>query len=313
MKILKPLAGILFSALYALIIRYAAAFGYIDINSSSYLIIAPMVMSFIPFFLNDETFLKSILKCICYPLLAVVLFLVIAVISRIEELLCFIIIGLPYVLISVFTSLGLRQIMKNRKKNRLQANLLPLLLLPFLSHAVENHIGKQTIEHKTESTIIINTDNETIWRHLHAVPNLSKFTRTSFINSIGIPKPIHSEYDPVKNIRLGYFDNGIILHEKVVEEQHGKKLSFSIDMQKSTIVNSPTLENVIKEESIQFDKITYELTRISSKTTAVKLTCNYRLKTNLTNYTKFIAGKILLDFEENLLNALKNNLENLPS
>jgi hypothetical protein len=182
--------------------------------------------------------------------------------------------------------------------------------LPLLTASIEKNSETGNLNYTTETTVVMNANQEKIWNNLHAVPNLSSYTTTSFLNKIGIPKPVRSDYDRQKNIRLGYFDNGIVLNEKVIEEKHGKKLSFSIDFSQSILKNSPTIENVIKEKSLQFEKITYELIPVSAEKTKVKLSCNYKIKSNLQFYGSFLANAILSDFESNLLNSLKNKIEN---
>ncbi|MCL9805216.1 hypothetical protein NAT51_06775 [Flavobacterium amniphilum] len=311
MKKYSSYLGLLISIIYSLAIRYAAEFGYIDINSASYLVIVPIIVGFIPFFYNAESFIKNVFECILFPLFSTLLFLLIAVITHIEELLCFIIIGLPYIIVSIIVSLMIRIYKMNRMPQNINRNYLPpLLILPLLTGVIEKNTKETNIDYTTETSIIMNANNKEIWANLHAVPNLSGYTTTGYLNRMGIPKPVRSDYDSVKNVRLGYFDNGIVLNEKVIEEKYGQKLSFSIDFSRSVLKNSPTIENVIKEKSIQFEKISYELIPINNNRTEVRLSCKYTIKSNLQSYGSFLADAILSDFETNLLNSLKSKIEN---
>jgi hypothetical protein len=311
MKNYNSYLGLIISIIYSLLIRYAAEYGYTDINSATYLIVVPIIVGFIPFFYNSEAFIKSILKCIFFPMFSTLLFLLIAVITRIEELLCFIIIGVPYIVISVIISLIIRSIKIKRNHQNINRNYLPpLLLLPFMTATIEKKSETGNLNYTTETSVVMDVNHEKIWNNLHAVPNLSGYTTTSFLNKIGIPKPVRSDYNRQENIRLGYFDNGIVLNEKVIEEKYGQKLSFSIDFSQSVLRNSPTIENVIKEKSLQFEKISYELIPINQNTTKVNLSCKYKIKSNLQFYGSFLADAILSDFESNLLNSLKNKIEN---
>ena len=271
-----------------------------------------MVVGFIPFFYKPEALVRSLAKSILFPLLATLLFLVIAVITQIEELLCFIIIGIPYIVVSILVSLILRAYQKNKRDASIHKNYIPpLLLFPLLFSAVEKEFKVDSHQYITSTAITIQKEDAIIWNNLHAVPNISGLTQTSLVNALGIPKPILSTYDPVKNIRLGYFDNGMVLHEKVVTEKQNKKLSFAIDFEKSVIKQSPTLINVIKEKSIVFEEISYELKPIHKNKTLVTLYCKYNIQSNLQWYGHQIVDLILADFEATLLQSLKQKLEKL--
>lgn len=311
MKQIEQYSGIIISVIYALVIRYLAEFGLININSSAYLIITPMIVGFIPFFWKPEIILKSLTKTIVFPLFSTLIFLIIAVIGGIEELLCFIIIGFPYIIISVTISVILRVYLKKRNLKQTNKNYLsPLLFLPIAFSFIEKEFKIETKEYITSNTIVINQDRKTIWNNLYAVPNISGLTQTSFVNTLGVPKPIKSTYNKNSNIRLGYFDNGMILFEKVTTESVHKKLSFAIDFEKSTIKQSPTLTNVVNEKTIDFKEISYELFSINKNETKVKLYCRYNITSNLQTYGSSIADIILADFELNLLKSLKRKLEN---
>jgi hypothetical protein len=310
MKSKKEYTGIIITTIFSFVVRILSNINLIEINSISYLIIVPIVSGFIPYFLKEKSFLENIFKCITYPIISTILFLTIAIVTQIEELLCFIIIGFPYIIISVVTSILLRYYLINRNKEKIHKNFItPLILLPFLTNGIENRFQKNTQNYLTTKTIIINNSQLNIWSNLKAVPNLNGHSSTSFFNIIGVPKPVKSTYDPINNIRLGYFDNGTILYEKIIEEKVGKKVSFSLDLTKSTIKKSLTLQNVIKEKSLSFHKISYELNPISTNKTLVKLSCHYQIKSNFQIYSRFLTDAIFSDFETNLLQSLKSKLD----
>jgi hypothetical protein len=108
---------------------------------------------------------------------------------------------------------------------------------------------------------------------------------------------------------LGYFDNGIILHEKVIDLKEYKKLSFAINVQQSKLDNSKTFMHIIKKESMIFNSITYKLQSINESKTRLTLLCDYKVRTNIPLYGEFCSKNIILDFESKLLNALKRKIE----
>lgn len=309
-KYLKTYSGLIASVAYSLIVRYLAEWNVIQINSISYLIVTPMISGYLPYLFENKNFIKSIYKCITFPIISTLLFLLIAVITRIEELICFVIIGIPYLIVSVLVSLYFRKRILNNKDTVTKNNYLPFVFLPLVLGTIEKNSQKTESNHLVENQIEINCSSSNVWKSLYEVPNLSNYTQTSLINYLGVPKPVHSTYDSKKNIRLGYFDNGLILNEKVIETIHKKKLGFAIDFSKSNLNQNLTLKNIVREKSIMFDGIYYELSPINSNKSILKLKCNYRLSTNLTPYASFITYKILDNFENNLLGALKCKLEN---
>jgi len=307
---LKTYSGLIASVAYSLIVRYLAEWNVIQINSISYLIVTPMIAGYLPYLFENKNFITNKYKCITLPIISTLLFLLIAVITRIEELICFVIIGIPYLIISVLVSLYFRNSILTSNDYNTKNNYLPFIFLPLILGTIEKNSQKVETNHFVENQIEINTSSSNLWKYLYEVPDLSNYTQNSLINYLGVPKPVHSTYDSIKNIRLGYFDNGLILNEKVIETVHEKKLGFAIDFSKSNLNQNLTLKNIVREKSMIFDGIYYELIPISSNKSILKLKCNYRLNTNLTQYASFITYKILNDFENNLLGALKCKLEN---
>lgn len=307
---LKTYSGLIASVTYSLIVRYLAEWDAIEINSISYLIVTPMISGYLPYLFNNKNFIGNIYKCITLPIISTLLFLLIAVITRIEELICFVIIGIPYLILSVVVSLYFRNRVINSKDYKIKNNYLPFIFLPLVLGTIEKNRQKTETNHLVENQIAINSSSSNVWKHLHEVPNLSKYTQTSLINYLGVPKPVRSTYDSKKNIRLGYFDNGLILNEKVIETIYAKKLGFAIDFSKSNLEQNLTLKNVVREKSMIFNGIYYELIPINDSKSILKLKCKYQLNTNLTPYASYVAYKIINDFENNLLGALKCKIEN---
>lgn len=306
---IKQFLGIILSAIYALIIRLLGEWNLIEINSISYLIIAPMVLGFIPFYFKGGRFRKSISVAILYPLLSVLIFLVIAIITHLEDLLCFIIIGLPYVILSVCASIVLFYITKEKKDDEITKSSLSILLLPVLLGMVEKELPKVKTDLSVSNTIVIDLPDTVVWNHLFEIPDLSAANSPGFINYLGVPQPLRSTYDSVTNTRLGYFEKGILLNESIVERMDYRKLVFAIDINKSQFGSNPTLNHILKVENMEFKNIQYELKRLDNGQTLLKLSTNYSIHSNLPFYGKFWSIRIIDDFERKLLGSLKLVLE----
>jgi len=304
----KQYLGILLSAVYALIIRLLGGWDIIEINSISFLIIAPMALGFIPFYFSGKGYRRSWWKAVLFPLISVLVFLIIAVITRLEDLVCFIIIGAPYIAFSIMVSMGLYFLTKEKKED-IKKNAWSVLSIPLLLGMVEKQLPKYTTEHQISNEIIINQPDSVVWKNLFAVPDLRKANTPGTLNSLGVPQPTHSIYDPKTNTRLGYFENGIVLHESVIESKKNRKLSFAIDIDKSVLEVSPTVDHVLKNKSLEFKYIGYELKRLDNGKTSLKLTTSYCIHSNIPFYGEMWSTTIVNDFERNLLRSLKKVLE----
>lgn len=309
---MKKYIGIIASVIYALLFRILVEFHVMEMNSWSYLIVVPILMGYLPFVLDRNTFIQSKAKSILFPLVSVILFLVIAFITQLEELSCFVILLPPYVLFSMLVSWGLRSLLKEHSGDSnkgLTKNSLIFIALPLVLGQFEQGLEKRTEVFELSEKISIESSDQRVWNNLFSVPDLSKDVEPNVYNYLGFPNPVRSNYDVKTNTRLGYFSNGMVLHEKVVEQKDCKKLSFAIDVEKSMLDKSQTFQHVLRNKNLIFQSITYRLNRIAANRTKLTLSCTYQLSTNIPIYGTFWSKKIIRDFETKLLKALKRNIE----
>lgn len=305
---MKQYLGIITSVIYALIVRVLAAFDIIEINSISYLLIAPVILGFIPFFFSDENFYKSLKKPILYPLASVLSFLVIAVITGLEDLICFMIIGLPYIAVSSLVSYILYDLLKD-KKGKISKNMLSILFLPIVLGSIEKELPKQVSNEEISNTIIIHKDVQTVYSNLFEVPDMRNSRSFGISNYLGVPRPLFSTYDKEQNIRKGYFENGVILYETVEHSIPNAEIIFKINVAQSNLKSSPTLQHVMNSGSINFQNITYTLHPVDENSTKLTLSTSFEINSNLNFYGQYWSNLIIHDFEKHLLLSLKVNLE----
>ncbi|MNU64281.1 hypothetical protein D3C71_535530 [compost metagenome] len=306
---IKQYLGIILSAIYALIIRVLGEWNIIEINSFSYLIVAPMALGFIPFYFEGNRFRKSASVAILYPLFSVIIFLIIAVITHLEDLICFAIIGIPYIIFSILVSLVLYYLTNENKEDEIHKSSLSILLLPILLGQIEKEFPKVKTDLSVSNAIVIDLPDTLVWNHLFEVPDLSEANSPGFINYLGIPQPVRSTYDSESNTRLGYFEKGVRLNESIVEQIDYQKLVFAIDINKSRFGSNPTLNHILKTKNMEFKQIQYELKNLDNGQTLLKLSTNYCIHSNLPFYGTFWSTRIIDDFEKKLLGSLKIVLE----
>ncbi len=305
---MKQYLGIIITVFYALLIRGLAHIQVIDVNSIAFMFITPVVISFIPFFLNNQKFLENNVKIIFFPIISIILFLSLAVIKQWEDIACFLIIGFPYVLISIGMSFILKWIFQNNY-TKFKKNTLAIFILPVLIGNIEKKLPKIKSTYTISNDIIINESTPKVYSKLLAVPNLTQVNKKGLLNIIGIPQPIYSSYNKATNTRFGYFENHILLKEKVIENRVNKKLVFKILDKESNFKSSPTLLHIFETKNLEFKNITYTLSKISNNQTKLQLSTEFTLNSNLRWYGKFWSNLIINDFESNLLKSLKKVIE----
>ncbi len=305
---MKQYFGIILIVFYSLLIRYLANIHVIEVNSIAFMFVTPAVISFIPFFLKDRKFLDNNVKIIFFPIISILLFLILAVINRWEDLACFIIIGFPYILVSIGVSFILKWRFQNNN-DKLNKNALSIFILPILIGNIEKQLPKIKSTYTISNAIIINESTPKVYLKLLAVPNLTQVNEKGLLNIIGIPQPIYSSYNKISNTRFGYFENHIVLKEKVIENKINEKLVFKIIDKESNFKSSPTLLHIFETKNLEFNNITYTLTKISNNQTKLQLSTEFILNSNLRWYGKFWSNLIINDFESNLLKSLKKVIE----
>lgn len=309
---MKQYSGIIFSTIYALFFRILVEFNIVEINSWTYIILVPIIIGFIPFILDKKVFLESRWKSAFFPIISVSLFLVIAFVSRLEDLGCAIFLFPPYVVFSLAISMILRTIFRkydDDDSSNITKNSLLIVAIPILLGNVEKLIEKREEKFTVSEKIIINIPKQKIWTQLYSVPDLTNYIENSAFNYFGFPNPVRSQYDKKSNTRLGYFSNGIVLNESVGYSKQFEELSFKINVDKSDLEQSQTFNHILKNENLVFNSITYQLRSVGDESTELTLVCDYKVKSNLPFYGEFWSKKIILDFETKLLNALKNQNE----
>lgn len=305
--------GIFCGAAYGLLIRLLADqkdFSYLfNIYSISFLWITPIVIGLFPILFASNQIYKSKTKLFFYPILTVILFLLFALAVRLEDLVCLLIISLPFLFGAGLIGLLLGFFVKERVKNK---RLYAIVLLPILLNPIENILPNQKTTYSVRSEIVIAKSAAEIFPNVLEVQTISSEHYTEgFYQKIGIPRPIKSEVSKSDNefYRIGYFTDNLKLYEYISEIIPNQFVNFKIDLSKSQLRQTPTDQHLLKSDYFHFDNINYTLIEISSDSTKVILNCDYTIESKMNSYANFWAKNIIKDFEERLLQAIKMQLE----
>lgn len=311
----KKFIGIILGASYGLLYRLLCEYNFgneifdFSIYSISFLWILPIAIGLIPVLMGQAEVLKSSNKQFFYPVLSVLLFFIISLSSGLEDWLCILLLSLPFTLVAGASGVVFAEIIKRRKNNKLYSIIiLPLIFLP-----IESTFNLKKESFKVSSEIEINASKSLIWDNIVEVKEIGEQEYDSgFFNYIGVPRPIKSELKNINGdqIRIGYFSDELKLYERVLYSEYLAFIDFEIDLQKSTLRDVPTDKHILKSEYFKFEKIGYVLTDSANGNVCLKLNCKYSIESKMNWYANFWAKLILKDFEERLLKALKNKIEN---
>lgn len=313
MKQKSQYLGIVLGVIYGITIRLLGDTEkfqeFYNIYSISFLWITPIIISCFPIIISSNQIYKSKTKLFFYPIITIVIFLVTALITRVEDLVCLLIIGLPFLLIAGLIGLLLGAFVNGRIKDK---KIYSIILTPLLLNPIENLIPNKKAIYNVSSEIIINKNKAEIFPNLLSVPTISESEYTNgFYQTIGIPRPINSEILKNENgiFRIGHFTDDLKLYEYVSKIKENEFVNFKIDLSKSQLRDTPTDKHLLKSNYFNFDNINYTLEYISENQTKIVLNCDYRIESKMNFYANFWAKSIIGDFEKRLLKSLKLKLE----
>lgn len=280
-----------------------------SIYSVTFIWLTPIIIGLFPILFTSNQLFLSKPKLFLFPIFTISLFLLVALASKLEDLICIMILGAPFLIVAGIVGLLLGAFIRRREIDK---RVYSIFLLPLLLNPIENLFPDSKSNFQVKSSIIINQSATAIFPNLLEVPEISEKEYSSgAFQSLGIPRPIKSEvYSDGKDLyRIGTFTDGLKLYEEITELKKNEFVSFKIDLKKSQLRDTPTDQHILKSKNFGFNYISYHLTEINSNQTCVTLSCDYSLHSKMNFYANIWARAIIQDFEERLLAAIKLKLE----
>lgn len=315
----KKYIGIVLAALYALTFRIIGGMGLLEgvytIYSITFVFVVPLFVAVIPFLVAWKEMKGSMRRYFMYPFCSGLLFGTIALSTRLEDVVCIIILGMPFIAgagtVGLVLGLALEKMdVFKRKKNSKMYSLV--LLIPLFLNPLESMLPSPEKEYEVKREIRIHASQEKIWRNIIEVPEIKEEEyENSFFNYIGVPRPVQSRLETIdgKQYRVGYFSDELKLVETIAEKDSLKYVAFDIHMNKSQLRDLPMDKHILQSDFFTFKTISYTLKPVSKDSVLLILTCRYRIESKMNLYADFWAGQVIGDFENNLLKALKKKLE----
>jgi hypothetical protein len=314
-KYFATFGGIILGGLYGLVMRILLEIGLFDIQFSdlfsiTFLVIVPMVVGLIPLKFAPNTKLEDVDYISFSPVLSVFVFFIICFVSKIEDMVCLIIISFPFLLVTGVLGLFFgKRIVRYRNKKGI---LYSIFFLPLLTGLVEPNFPTPNEKYETTSSILINTDKTLIWKNVIRVNNISNAEYTKgFFNYAGIPRPLFAELDKEGKYgtRIGYFEGGLKFKETIILWEDNRNVTFDIEVIPSEKYKSIFERHIIRGNHFKFINASYKLVEYDKGQTKLILSTKYELNSNINFYGKFWAKYLLSDFQERLLYVIKNRCE----
>ena len=309
-------AGILLGALYGVGYRLICGaesvngiFEHYSLFSVSFIFVLPLVIAILPVLIAREAILESRWKQVLFPVLSVLLFFVFTLTSKLEDLLCILIIAAPFLIGAAAVGLLVAFFMKKKKNSK---KLYSIVLLPIILNPLEPLLPDKLESFEAKSKIVINADSQSVWDNIIEVPEIEAGEYDAgFFNYIGVPRPIKSKLKMVDGTeyRIGTFSENLKLYETVSKLEPMKYVAFKIHINKSELRDLPTDKHLLKGDYFKFNRISYRLRHVSPNKTELTLSCEYTLNSKMNAYANFWAETIIKDFEGRLLKVLKLKIE----
>jgi hypothetical protein len=279
-----------------------------SIHSLSFIWLLPLAISVIPLVFARKEMRESGWKAFAFPFFSILLFLLLALSSGMEDWLCTLIITIPFLLVAGAVGLLTLPLLQ-----RLPSPVFySITLLPLILNPLESLIPNPTEHFRVETSLLIHASRQTVWKNLVEVPEiLEEEYGKGLLNFIGVPRPIKSELHKIGGIeyRIGYFSEGLKLYETISRIDTAHFVEFHIHMSQSELRDVPTDRDLLNSGYFHFENIAYRLKEAGDGKTELILSCTYNMNSKMNGYANFWASNIIKDFETRLLASLKLKIE----
>jgi hypothetical protein len=316
-RFLAKYSPIIIGALYGLGMRLLFnipqnhyGFSFTDLFSITFIWIVPLVIGITPMIFARRENLESVAYRSFSPLLSVLTFFIICFITRIEDLVCIIVIGFPFLLCAVMGGLFFGAFILNYRQRK--GILYSVLFIPLLAGMIEEQFKTPSQQFDIKTVTLIHCRPDSIWKNIVRVKQISdeEYNKGLF-NYAGIPQPLYAELDrdAIGATGIGHFDGGLQFKETVNQWQRNKKVSFNIRVIPSTLRKTVFDRHLLTGKHFEFLNASYELKPINNSQTQLTLTSSYKLDTRINAYASFWGNNMLGDFQERLLEVIKKRCE----
>ncbi|UPL50752.1 hypothetical protein [Hymenobacter sublimis] len=304
------LIGLVAGVVYAFLIMLIVNSQHRNV-SLAYIFVLPITLGAIPVLFTTKEQLQLYKTDLLTPWAITITFFFLCFIEGFEGMICLVVIVGPFILLGSLGAFIYRFI--KLKKNGSNNMLYVSLLMPLLVLFIESNMKLVNQVNTVETKMIINADRVTVWENIKNVRNIqSNEVTPHFVHLIGVPKPLDGQLNKegVGGIRSITWERGIKFSEVIKKWDDGNGFSYDINVN-SKSVPPTTLDEHVMIGGKYFDVLagSYRIEELRPNQSIVYLTCTYRVTTNLNLYSKMWADFILDDFNQMILEVIKQRSE----
>jgi hypothetical protein len=186
-----------------------------------------------------------------------------------------------------------------------------VLFSPIYISLIENKLDFPTEHRKVETSILIDSNSEKVWKQIIRIPKITEH-QEGFFYKMGFPKPVEAtlSHEGIGGVRNARFENGLEFLETINLWEENKKIGFEI---KADPNNTPltTLDEHVVVGGKYFDALygEYEIEKISENKINLLLHSKYRLSTRFNFYASYWGDFLMRDIQSNILKVIKERVE----
>jgi hypothetical protein len=304
------LSVVLIGQVYAVLIMWIMS-ALSETVSIAFICAFPFMLGAIPVFLATQEQLRSYTTMILYPILSIALFFLISLFFHLDGLICLTVIIAPFLLLACIGAFIVRLILLKRKGPR--TPLYVSLLFPLLFMFAEKAFIARDAIRTVDTTIEVHAPRAMIWENMKNVRHIqSTEIKSHFVHLIGVPKPLNGELDKEGpgGIRSITWEKGISFKETIESWQEGWGFTYRIQVDPKSIPPTTLDEHVLvggKYFDVQAGS--YRIDSVGPARFVITLSCQYRVTTTFNTYSMLWAGFLLNDFNQMILEVIKNRAE----
>jgi hypothetical protein len=266
----------------------------------------PAVLGVVPLVFASDDEIKSAKITVFIPWLTVASTFVALSVTRLEEVICLFIIGIPFFAVSTAAAF-LYQMFRIRRSKR-KSTMLTILLVPFLFSPIEEAVKSPSQVFTVVSEVQVRATSEEVWSNIIRVPSIGDDEyRAGVFQHLGVPRPIEAELFAERPgaLRIGHFEDGLTFVEHITEWRPDERVSFDITVDTKTIRDRVFDQHVLKGKYFSFVSATYEIEPLDDHQVMLRLVSSYRLTSKVNFYNRFWGDLLLQDFQDRLLAVIK--------
>ena len=313
-KLYASYGGILIGGLYGLLMRIIFGINFMeefaDLFSITFVWILPIVVGLSPLIFSTKENLQNISYRFSRPVLAVFTFFILCYSTGYEDIICILIISIPFFLVAGIAGVILGYyILQYRQKNGI---LYSIFCIPLLVGFFEPILPTPSERFESTSSIIINANKSEVWNNIVRVSEIKNDEyNKGFFNYVGIPRPCLAELDKdtLGGIRVGHFEGGLKFKENIIEWDKNNLVTFDIKIIPSITTRTIFERHMLNGQHFKFLNATYKLKQISDKQTELFLITQYQLDTKINFYGELWGQQLLSDFQDRLIEVIKQRCE----